>query len=178
MAAVQEGAGAGAGAQDASAHGVQSPSLADTHVGDDIADLRRTVAELKQIIQQQQATLQQMQQQPRFAEQGPAPAPAASTSSRSGASVSAAPSGWQPALSPFEAQAAMIMSDRRLMGQYDARYHSTKRCASRHAATTPFPPPGWPCTGRPWVLSACLGSSSPHALPPEAPRAFSCWMHL
>lgn len=118
VASTSYGANAGNAANEAAARHEDRPSTCGRpsqpqQQQDEVRDLRRQVEELRQLVLVQQESLQQMH---------------TATAATNRATQTSAPKYpmWRPPATPFEAQAAAI-GDRRLLGLYDARYHSTKR---------------------------------------------------
>lgn len=111
------------------AHGdSNSPGSADR-----LALLEAQIASLQALVQQQQEQLRKLQQQHPLGVGGSrSMLPAYGASERQQLEAGppqqhpllAAPAA-QPSLSPFDAQSTLGFGDRRLLGQYDARFHST-----------------------------------------------------
>lgn len=101
----------------------------------EVAALRSQVEELKQLVQVQQQAIQASREAMLLQQrsmQGLADSVnqlqlEAYRSSPVSTSTSATGSVWDSSISPFEAQKLAAVPDRRLMGMYDARFHSTRR---------------------------------------------------
>eukprot|EP00877_Chromochloris_zofingiensis_P000455 jgi/Chrzof1/1040/Cz01g38050.t1_PGM7[v5.2] len=104
----------------------------------EVAALRSQVEELKQLVQVQQQAIQASREAMLLQQrsmQGLADSVnqlqlEAYRSSPVSTSTSATGSVWDSSISPFEAQKLAAVPDRRLMGMYDARFHSTRRGAT------------------------------------------------